>query len=287
MDLGNRNDSIVILKKPKKKSNLFNILIGVPYFFILGFLILIPMVLLIVYSFSKTSDTGFNFSFTFDHYYNLFSNKTILLSILKSIYLALISTSIVLVISYPVAYIISRQKINVQRLLILLVNAPMWINMLLKLLSIKQLFSMLDPSFSGSEAGVIFGMVYMYLPFMIIPIYTVLSKLDYSLYEGSYDLGASKFQTIIKVILPLSISGILGGIVMVFLPVATTITVGKILGHNSYLIGNIIEEAIKKRMNGGYGFGAAISLFLALIMILMVFFTRKLDKFGVIKDEAK
>jgi len=104
-------------------------------------------------------------------------------------------------------------------------------------------------------------------------------------FEGAADLGASKLMTIIKVIIPLSIGGVLSGISMVLLPAATTMIIGKYLGTNALLIGNIVELAIKQRMHGGYGFGAAISLVIALVMMLMVYIFRRFDKISEVKDE--
>jgi spermidine/putrescine transport system permease protein len=266
------------IKRPKKEFNLFNILIWVPYALILGFLVLVPMVLLVIYSFANMNSIGFGFTFTFNNYTEVFRNKAIFPSLGRSILLAIGTTIITLAVGYPLAYIISRQKPSIQKILILLINAPMWVNLLLKIIAIKQLFSLFDPGFNGSNFGVMFGMVYLYLPFMVLPIYTSLSKLDNSYFEGAADLGASKLETITKVIIPLSMGGILSGISMVLLPAATTMTIGKFLGTNSLMIGNVVEIAIKQKMYGGYGFGAAISLMIAIVMMLMVWLFRRLDR---------
>ncbi|MDR2867124.1 MAG: ABC transporter permease [Acholeplasmatales bacterium] len=274
-----------VIYRPKKSYNFFNLAIAIPYFLILGFLVLVPMGLLVVYSFARMNSIGFGFTFTLNNYTEVFRNKAIFPSLGRSLLLALATTVITLAIGYPLAYIISRQKPSIQKFLILLINAPMWVNLLLKIIAIKQLFSIFDPEFNGSNFGVLFGMVYLYLPFMVLPIYNSLSKLDNSYFEGASDLGASKLQTISRVIVPLSMGGVLSGIAMVLLPAATTMTIGKLLGTNSLLIGNVVEIAIKSKMYGGYGFGAAISLMIAIVMMLMVFLFRKLDRGNVDEKE--
>jgi spermidine/putrescine transport system permease protein len=195
------------------------------------------------------------------------------------LWIALLTTSICLVIGYPLAYLISRIKGHLQVLLILLINAPMWINMLLRVRSIQQLLDIFSPTLYETDFALIFGMVYLFLPFMVLPIYTVLSKLDENYFEGAADLGANRFQTIQRVIIPLSLSGIISGVIMVFLPAATTLVVPQYLGKNVHFIGNVIEASITQQINGGYGYGAAISLVLSLIIVLMVFGMKKADKY--------
>ena len=171
---------------------------------------------------------------------------------------------------------ISRRSTKIQALLILAVTAPMWINMLIRVLAWKQIFDMINPNLLGTDLAIVIGMVYVYLPFMVLPIYTVLAKIDPKLYEASQDLGANHVKTFLKVTLPLSVGGILSGVTMVLLPAATTIVIPKILGNGRYLIGNLIEERFLK--SGNWGYGSAIAIILSLIIMGMVFITKRVDK---------
>ena len=159
--------------------------------------------------------------------------------------------------------------------------------MILRVQALKQVFEMIMPRFYLTEAALLIGMVYIFLPFMVLPIFTVLSKMDKGLFEAASDLGATKFQTIVKVVIPLSVSGILSGITMVFLPIATTLVVPKYLGPSGRnLIGNIIEQAITKQQYGSYGYGAAIAVILGFIMIGLVSLMKRADRYqGGMSDE--
>ena len=126
-------------------------------------------------------------------------------------------------------------------------------------------------------------MTYVYLPFMVLPIYTVLSKIDISLYESASDLGANKLQTLIKVVIPLSISGVLSGIMMVFLPSATTLVVPKYLGAGRFLIGNLIENAMISQ--GDFGYGSSIALLMAGLILVFLYAIKKVDKYSEGGDE--
>ena len=133
-----------------------------------------------------------------------------------SLWIAFTTTIVTLFIGYPLAYIMTRMKLKTQMTLLILINAPMWINMLLRVRALEQIIRMIFPFLIDSFGGVVIGLVYVYLPFMVLPIYAVLSKIDPNLMESAADLGASKFKTLIKVIIPLSLSGVLSGILMVF-----------------------------------------------------------------------
>ncbi len=270
-------------KKPGKKWSTVHIL-GIPYYVMILLLIIIPIIMMLLYSFQTDQPQGiFVISFTMKHYHRFLSEPLFIKTMGQALYLAGISTGVALLIGYPLAYIISRSKPRVQVLLVLLVSAPMWINMLLRTRALQQVIEMINPNLLGTHFVIIFGMTYLYLPFMVLPIYTVLSKMDENLFQSAADLGASKFQTIIKVVIPLSLSGILSGIMMVFLPAATTLVVPKYLGNNLILIGNLIEKAF---LGGQYGYGAAISVLLAIIIMGFVWLIKKVDRYqGAIQDE--
>lgn len=271
----------------KRSKPSFVKVLSTPYFLVLILLIIIPIFIMVLYSFQSDNISGvFKISFTLNHYISFFKEKNFIKVMSKSIYLALISTFITLIIGYPIAYLISTKKPRTQAILMTLVTSPLWINMLLRTLALKQVIDLFFKGLIGTNLAVIIGMVYMFLPFMIIPIYTVLQKIDPALIEAAEDLGASKSQIIGKVIIPLSFSGIISGIMMVLLPAATTLVVPKYLGNGMYLIGNLIEDIILKQ--GRFGYGSAIAIILSLIMMGLVFLLRKSNNYrGGAKNDQK
>ena len=160
--------------------------------------------------------------------------------------------------------------------------------MLLRVRALEQIIRMFFPYLIDSVPGVVIGLVYVYLPFMVLPIYAVLSKIDPSLLESASDLGANKFKTILKVIIPLSLSGVLAGILMVFLPAATTIIIPQYLApsHNIYMIGTLIEKSIIN--NGRISYASAVAIVLSLVILGIVYYIKKLDKYkGVNRNEKE
>ena len=192
-----------------------------------------------------------------------------------SIGIALITTIICIILGYPTAYILSRMKLSTARVVVMLFILPMWINVLVRTLATVALFDFLRLPLG--EGALIFGMVYNFLPFMIIPIHTSLSKMDKSLIEASYDLGATPIQTFFKVTLKLSMPGVINGSIMVFLLSISTFVIPKLLGGGQYvLIGNLIENQFISV--GDWNFGSAISLILAVIILIAVRLTKKFDR---------
>lgn len=256
---------------------------GIPYNLILLLLIIIPFAIMIIYSFN--GGTGaFQINFTLSHYLNFFKNIPYLTTMLESLYLAILTTIFALIVAYPLAYFIVKQKPKTQVLMMMLVTSPMWINMLIQVNAIKQIMLMVAPQLEGTRFIIVLGMVYMFLPFMLLPIYTSISKIDSNLFESSADLGANNLQTLRRVIIPLSMPGVLSGITIVFLPAATTIIVAEYLGKGQkYLIGNLIEELIVN--NGRYGYGAAIAIVVVLIMLGLIYLTKKTNKYQEVADE--
>lgn len=276
-----------IISKPKIKSKrkwTFEGFLGIPYQAVILILIVIPILLMLIYSFqSRASSQTFTLIFTLDNYLR-FVNEPIFVGLMaESIGLAFVATLISVLIGYPLAYIIARSNTKTKTLLILLITAPMWINMLLRTKALEQVILMTAPNLIGTNVAIIIGMTYVYLPFMVLPIYTVLSKIDVSLYESASDLGANKIQTLIKVIIPLSISGVLSGIMMVFLPSATTLVVPKYLGAGRFLIGNLIENAMIAQ--GDFGYGSSIALLMAGLILIFLYLIKKVDKYTEGGDE--
>lgn len=214
-------------------------------------------------------------------------------TIARSVYFGLVATAICLVIAYPLAYIISRMKASAQKVLIMLIMVPMWMNFLLRTYAIMVLFeetgiinSFLESvglntiHIINTPGAVIFGMVYNYLPFMILPLYTSMTKLDNRLIEAAHDLGASGFQTLRDVMIPLTKSGIISGVTMVFVPSVSTFYISQKLGGGKYtLIGDVIEMQFQTAYN--YHLGASISLFL---MVLILICLAVMNKFGDTED---
>lgn len=273
-------------------------LLSLPYIIVITFLILLPVVLIFVYAFLENTGGAF-LVLGFSSFQRFFGDASNLMVLWHSLRLALISTVICFLIGYPYAYIIAGAKRRTQALLILLVTAPMWVNMLLRVYAWRQIFDYegslnkiilalggTQIDFLASNVAAIVGMVYVYLPFMVIPIYTILMKIDRSLLEAGQDLGANNAQIFRKVIFPLSIPGILSGVTMVLLPTATTLVIPEYLSNNNYsLIGNVIERKFK--IDGDWGFGSAISIVLALIIMLLVYFANKLDRFSEVEEGGK
>ena len=203
--------------------------------------------------------------------------------------MGVLTTGVCLILGYPMAYLIAKCPEEMQDMLIMAVTIPTWINMLLRtyawmnLLSdngiINGLLGMLgiDPvTMMYTNFSVVVGMVCNFMPFMIIPIHTSLSKMDKSFIEAAYDLGANKFQTFTKVIWKLSIPGVLNGIMMVFLLSISTFVIPKLLGGGQYmLIGNLIESQFISV--GDWNFGSAISLILAVIILIFMSLMKKMD----------
>lgn len=260
--------------------------LALPYQIWMYVLVGIPILLMVILSFLKINGFDFaNATFTLEHFNNLPTGfKAFWLSMKYSFY----ATAICLALGYPMAYIISRSNISNKYLVLVILILPMWTNMLLR---IKALEVVSQPNgffsntfgiafnFYGTPFAVIFGMVMMYLPFMIFPIYTVLEKIDPSLLEASQDLGANQVKTFLKVTLPLSLKGVTSGVIMVFLPCAMGFTISEILGGgNIQMIGNIVENLFKRANN--YSLGSLISLIIIVLVLGSLIIIGKVDAEG-------
>jgi len=265
-------------RKIDKKGNI----LGVPYYIILIGLIIIPLILILFYSITVYEEDMF-YKLTLVHFQNFFKEPTFVRTMLESINIALITTLICLAIGYPTAYLISRQSAKLQAILILVVTVPMWINLLILTTAWVQIFDLINPKILGTDAAIIIGMVNIYLPFMILPIYSVLTRINPRLYEAAADLGANSFKTFLKVTLPLSIGGVLSGTTMVLLPAATTIVIPSKLGLGRYLIGSLIEDRFFQA--GNWNEGAAIAIILAAIIMILIVFTRRFDKSNEVEKD--
>ena len=260
-----------------------------PYLIWSALLIIVPIVMIIIYAFTNEGNTVLNVYFTLDNFKKLLSSAYASV-FWNSFKLGVITVGICFVLGYSLAYIIAQFSERAQSILILMVTIPMWINMLLRtyawisILSENGLFNSLlgllgiEPAtLMYTDFSVILGLVCNFLPFMIIPIHTSLSKMDKSLIEASYDLGANKLQTFRRVVFKLSLPGVINGITMVFLLSISTFVIPKLLGGGNYMmVGNLIESQFISV--GDWNFGSAISLVLAVLIIIAVKITEKFDK---------
>lgn len=248
-----------------------------PYIFWSSLFIVIPLLIVIFFGFTTKTSTGYIFSlenFTRlmqPQYFTVFS---------RSLYLALLSTIGCLILGYPVAYIISKMSSGKRNMLIMLFIVPMWMNFLLRtyawlpilgkngfLNNILVNFGFERISFLYTDGAVLLGMIYNFLPFMVLPIYTVLIKMDKDLINAASDLGASRKQIFSKIVLPLSMPGIVSGITMVFMPAVSTFVISRLLGGGQYmLLGNLIEQQFTTM--GDWNFGSAISIFMMIIILI-------------------
>ena len=259
-----------------------------PYVLWSFLLIVLPLALILLYSITTGDNSLITIHFTLDNFRKI-SDPIYLNVFIKSLQMGLITTGVCLVLAYPMAYIISKFDESSQNILILLVTIPMWINTLLRthawisLLSdngiINSLFKLLglnQQTMMYTNFSVVMGLVCDLLPFMVIPIHTSLAKMDHSLVEAASDLGANRFQTFTKVILKLSLPGVINGVSMVFLLSISSFVIPQLLGgHQFVLIGNLIENQFISV--GDWNFGSSISVILAVIILVMMGFMKKID----------
>ena len=272
---------------------------AIPYVIWMALFVVAPIIMVVIYAFS-TADGGATLA-------NFAKMGTYTVVFTRSFKLALIATAICLLIGYPVSYVMSKEGPRFQRLAMVLIMLPMWMNFLLRTYSwmailennglLNQLFRKIglialynsvfgtDISFFrmiNTQGAVVLGMVYNYLPFMILPIYSVIVKLDHSLIEAARDLGANSVQVFRRVIL-LSLPGVLSGITMVFVPSVSTFAISKMLGGGTeMLLGDLIEQ---QYMGGAYNpyLGAAISL---VMMVIVVICMVVMNRFGDEEEEV-
>ena len=263
--------------------------LAIPYIVWMVLMLVLPMALIAMYSITQHGNSIISFSLTLDHYKKFFTDSDFLLVLGRSLMIAFKTTVICLLIGYPAAYFISRSSEKIQNILIMVITIPTWINALVRtyawigLLSegglIQQILKLLglgEVELLYTEGAVLIGMVYNFVPFMILQINSALCKMDPSLLEAAADLGASKVETFKKVTFPLSLPGVINGITLVFLPAVSSFFIPKLLGGGQYfLIGNLIENQFITA--GEWNFGSAISMIMAIIMMLMMMLVKKVE----------
>ena len=294
----------------KNKRSLF----ALPYIVWMAFLVVIPIIIMVVSAFTTGATDGSLGAFTLDNFTSMGSYTVVFT---RSFKLALIATAVCLLIGYPISYMIAKEGPRFQRVAMVLIMLPMWINFLLRTYSwmsilennglLNQIFRSIglidlynsiaihfaaDPSayqpityfqMMGTSGAVVLGMVYNYLPFMILPIYSVIVKLDHSLVEAAHDLGANNLCVFRKVIFPLSLPGVLSGITMVFVPSVSTFAISRLLGGgNQMLLGDLIELQFT---GGAYNphLGAAIAMVMMVIVVVCMWV---MNHFGEGEEQA-
>ncbi len=260
---------------------------ALPYVFWMILFTIVPLGMVFYFSFT-TEGGGFTLA-------NFAEAAKYLPSLMQSIWLGMLATLICLLIGYPVAYIIAKSSSRSQRTMILLIMMPMWMNFLLRtyawmtlledtgiINNILAAIGLPRMRLINTEGAIVLGMVYNFLPFMIMPIYSVLTKMDKRLVEAAQDLGSNSLNVFKKIIMPLSLPGIISGITMVFVPAVSTFVVSKMLGGGEMLIGDIIESQFFGATYNPY-LGAALSL---ILMVLVLICMAVMNQFSDDDEEA-
>ena len=249
-----------------------------PYIIWMILFTIIPLAMIVYFAFTN-SDGGFSLE-------NLGQSAVHIPTLVKSIYLAAISTAVCLVLAYPFAYYISRKSYSNQKMMVMLVMLPMWMNFLLRTHALSALIEDngvintllmsigLDPiQMINTQGAVVFGMVYNYLPYMIMTLYSIMTKIDGRTVEAAADLGANTLQTHRRIILPMSMPGIVSGITMVFVPSVSTFVISGLLGgSDNYLIGDIISaQMLGSAYNLNYGSATSLLLMIVVLVTMVIF----------------
>ena len=277
-----------------------------PYVLWMALVVIVPILLVVVYAFTTSGETAADIGgFTLDNFSRM-GTYTVIFA--RSFQLALVATLVCLLIGYPLAYMMAKEGPGFQRVAMVIIMLPMWVNFLLRTyawMAILEnngilnnffeaigLFSLINSIFGTdisffpmirTQGAVVLGMVYNYLPFMVLPIYSVIIKLDHSLVEAARDLGASSAGVFRRVTLPLSLPGVLSGVTMVFVPSVSTFAISRMMGgNNQMLLGNLIEQQF---LGGAYNphLGSAIALVMMIIVVACMWI---MNRFGEGEEQA-
>ena len=277
-----------------------------PYVLWMALVVIVPILLVVVYAFTASGETAADIGgFTLDNFSRM-GTYTVIFA--RSFQLALVATLVCLLIGYPLAYVMAKEGPGFQRVAMVIIMLPMWVNFLLRTyawMAILENNGMLNHFFESiglfdlinglfgtdisvfpmirTQGAVVLGMVYNYLPFMVLPIYSVIIKLDHSLLEAARDLGASSAGVFRRVTLPLSLPGVLSGVTMVFVPSVSTFAISRMMGgNNQMLLGNLIEQQF---LGGAYNphLGSAIALVMMIIVVACMWI---MNRFGEGEEQA-
>lgn len=269
-----------------------------PYVIWISVMIVVPMLLILLYAFTKDGNEVTDFIFTFANFKRFLSDTIFLEVLWRSLKIAVVTTIICILLGYPAGYYIAKSSEKIMMRWVLVITMPTWINMLVRTYAwvgilqdggvisrFLEWFGLNDVVLLYTDFAVVLGMVYNFLPFMILQIYTALAKMDNSLLEASHDLGANRVQTFLRITLPLSLPGVISGITLVFLPAVSSFFIPKLLGGGQYvMIGTVIESQFLTA--GDWNFGSAISFIMAVIIMLSMYAAKKVDKSEAAESEV-
>ena len=278
---------VILKEKMNKKRSFLRTAAAYPHMVWSVLFIVAPLIFVLYYALTKEDANG-NFYFSWSNITAL-AGENYLPVFFRSICFAIVATAICLLLAYPLAYFLSKCKVSSQRMLIMLVMLPMWMNLLIRTYSwmniletnglINNLLTAIglpNAQLLGNGAAVVLGMVYNFLPYMIMPIYTVMSKIDSRYLEAASDLGCNGRQVMLRVVFPLSVSGIISGITMVLVPSVSTFYISQKMGNGRFeMIGDTIERQFMS--NYDYHMGATLSL---VLMVLIIICLAVMNRFG-------
>ena len=280
------------MSKPVKKNTMpkapwpHNRLMAAPYLLWSAAFIIIPLCMIFYYGLTDRSG-----AFTFENVAAI-SSPEHMKALITALVLSLISTVVCLALAYPLAMILAGRHVSQQSFIVLIFILPMWMNFLLRTLawqtllektgvinSVLSFFGLPTLNIINTPGAIILGMVYNFLPFMVLPLYNVLTKIDPNVINAAHDLGANWFQTFLRVIFPLSLPGVISGITMVFVPALTTFVISNLLGGSKILlIGNVIEQEFTQASN--WHLGSGLSIVLMVFILINMLMTAIFDKNG-------
>lgn len=242
--------------------------LGIPYALFLLLFVVAPLFVIIYYAFTNGSG-----QFTMENLMGFFTSPNTIGTLAYSFAIAIVTTCVCLLLAYPIAYILARSNMRRKSVIVMVFVLPMWINFTLRITALKEILTLIEGNLAFHPfLNSVIGMTYDFLPFMILPMYTTLMKLDNSLLEAANDLGATPVEAFFKVTLPLSVPGIISGITMVFLPSMTNYVVLDMLYNSTYIMGSLIGSYF-----AAYDWhnGSMIALVLLLIILIVTLFTNK------------
>lgn len=272
-----------------------NALKCIPVYLWLIIFTVVPLLMVFFYAIFEVQDDG-SINFTLEYLKDAISNGQYMDAMLRSLEYAFISTLVCLLLGYPLAFILSNMEERKRNFVSVLFLLPMWMNFLIRTYALSSLINeqgiitkffqwlgLIDSSITGTEAAIVIGMVYNFLPFMILPVYTSMLKIDNRIIEAAKDLGANTVTVFKKIILPLTVPGVISGITMVFVPCITTFVIPQLLNNKVWTIGSLIEFQINGNASSTGGVNntaAAISFFLMIIVFICMSIFNKFDSDG-------
>lgn len=246
--------------------------LAIPYAIFMAFFIVLPLFLIVYYAFTDAEG-----NFTLINFTKIFSEESNFIVIARSILVGFLNTVVCILIAYPIAYILSNKKYNKNKVLVYIFVLPMWINFVIRTIATKELLSWINISSANAPLlATMIGMVYNYLPFAILPMYSTMLKLDQSQIEASADLGAHPVQVFFKTILPMSLPGIVSAATMTFMPTMSSYVIAdKLGGGKTTLIGNLISFQFNQ---ANYNLGSVLSLIMLVMIGISVLVTKNTEK---------